>query len=539
MEQMDITPKTEQEFLTMVEMHNLYHSHEAADRSTPNSSRGKYCRVCHMPLENTPKGLETYSRKGNTSVYEHHIEMGGFGTKKDEYDPLWYLAWFLKAREFNIVDALMRHRINQTHQVDQAKLREVFMRWFNPVYALRNNVKSQQWARAAYIYAQRVCADDETRRNASTDPEWALVYAKTIDRAPHDDTRDGACRYMATALQYAKDVDKGYHPTTLTKALETWGTSYEYLQAHYNKGKHPEMNAIIKARWVRDAMTGVKYAEIVGGEDDTREMILKTGDALGIFNYALCIDKQGRDDTRNAIIAAGEACRIFDYANQVDRCGRDDTRAAALTDPHTALEYALYVDKVPRDDTRTAACKVPAHAFTYAQKVDCVATDETRIAASKTAGTALEYALHIDNANPHDVTRAGACTNPETALQYARRVDGHPHPLTRWAVCAHSDKAYNYALSLGDKSECLKTAACRDASYAFAYAREVDKRPSNFTREAASFEALVDREYHTWEMQWYASYVPELFEGQPDMQPEVRTHGIKIYTDQVRKEIVK
>jgi hypothetical protein len=530
MDHIDVTPKTEEEFLTMVEMHNLYHSHE------PEEIRGvsfRHCRVCHMPLEKNNKGLETISRKGNTSVYESTTSLVGFGMSPGQYNPLWALTWYLKTREFNMVDALLRYRWQDTLSTcDRDELRERFLRWFNPVYAMRNGIKSQQWARAAYIYALRVSADDVIRHNASMDPEWALTYAQFIDRTPHDDTRDGACRHMDTAIQYASAVDKGYHPKTLAKALETCKTSLEYLNKHYAGGKYPDMQNIVKARWVRDAETGMKYAAIVGAEDDTRDMAIATKNAISIYRYAEEIDKGPRDDTRAAIIATGSVDRIFRYALMIDKCGRDDTRAACLADPNSAYDYALRVDCGPRDDTRTAACKASRFALAYAQNVDKGPNDETRIAASSAPGSyALEYALTVDN-GPHDVTRTGACNDPGTALQYARRVDRVSHPFTRWAACAHSSMALEYAAGLNDYSECLRVAACRAPYYALQYAMVVDKRPSDYTREAASFDCSVADSYHAWEMEWYSKYVPELFEGQPDMAAEVRTQGIKLYVGQ-------
>jgi hypothetical protein len=538
MDHIDITPKTEEEFLTMVEMHNLYHSHEPDDISGVSF---RHCRVCHMPLEKNRKGFETISRKGNTSVYESTTNMAGFGMGAGQYNPLWALTWYLKSREFNMVEAILRYRLQDTLSAcDKDELRERFLRWFNPVYAMRNGIKSQQWARAAYIYALHVGADDATRCGASMAPEWALTYAQLIDKGPHDDTRDGACRYMDTAIQYASAVDKGYHPRTLAKALETCKTSLEYLGKHYAGGKYPDMQNIIKARWVRDADTSMKYAAVVGAEDDTRDMVIATKDANSIYRYAAEIDMGPRDDTRAAIIATGDADNIFRYALMIDKCGRDDTRAAGLADPVFAYEYALRVDCGPRDDTRTAACKSSKHALEYAQKIDKGPNDETRLAASSTIGAhALEYALTVDN-GPHDVTRNGACKDPNIAIQYARRVDCVPHPFTRWAACAYSATAFEYAAGLNDYSECLRVAACKIPYYALQYAMVVDKRPSDYTREAASFDSSVADNYRDWEAEWYSKYVPELFEGQPDMAAEVRTHGVKLYVGQAPiKEQVK
>jgi len=36
----------------------------------------------------------------------------------------------------------------------------------------------------------------------------AYLYARNIDRAPHDDTRAAACRDVEWAYKYARDVDR-------------------------------------------------------------------------------------------------------------------------------------------------------------------------------------------------------------------------------------------------------------------------------------------------------------------------------------------
>jgi hypothetical protein len=115
-----------------------------------------------------------------------------------------------------------------------------------------------------------------------------------------------------------------------------------------------------------------------------------------------------------------------------------------------------------------------------------------------------------------------------------------PHPFTRWAACANAATAFEYAAGLNDYSECLRIAACKIPYYALQYARIIDTRPSNYTREAASFDPSMADNYRTWEAEWYSKYVPELFKGQPDMADEVRTHGAKLYVDQAPiKEQVK
>lgn len=511
MDKIDITPKTEEEFLTMVEMHNLYHSHEPEQ---VNNSHRKRCRVCHMLLEEGRKGLETISRKGNTSVYDDATDMSGFGIGVKQYSPLWMLTWFLKAREFNMVDALLRYRWQDTLSgCDKDEIRERFSRWFNPVYAMRNGVKSQQYARAGFIYAQRIKADDDTRKFASTDPEWAYQYAISIDKkVAHNVTRDGACRYMETAKLYAGEVDKGYHPTTLTKVLETEKDSFEYLGQHYAGGIHKDMNAIIKARWVREAKTALKYAGIVGPEDDTRAMVLLSKDARAIYDYASMIDKGARDDTRQALIEIGEGSWIFRYADKVDGKGRDDTRAAALSSPGSAVSYARVIDKGPRDDTRTAACKDHSAALEYAQRVDGKPCDETRIAASKHPVSAYMYALDVDHC-AHDVTRIGACQSGSTALSYAIEVDQATHDFTRWAASDTAGRAAAYARRLGEPHDATRAVACMDPRLALEYAMNVDEKPRNDTRQAAAVNEDCRAAYTKWEAEYYKGFIGELFTG--------------------------
>ena len=531
MDKIDITPKSEDEFLTMVEMHNLYHSHEPEQ---VNNSHRMRCRVCHMLLENGKKGLETLSRKGNTTVYDDATQLAGFGSGAKQYSPLWALAWYLKSREFNMVDAILRYRWQDTLAgLPKDEVRERFVRWFNPVYAMRNGIKSQQYARAAFIYAQRIKADDDMRKYASMDPEWAYTYATTIDKkVAHNATRDGACRYMETAKQYAVNVDGGYHPTTLSKVLETEKDSFEYLAAHYAGGSHKDMNSIIKARWVREAKTALAYARIVGPEDDTRSMVALSREPQSIFDYAMGIDKGPRDDTRQALIEIGDGDWIFRYANQVDLSGRDDTRAASLTSPEAALSYARLVDKGPRDDTRTAACQDHATALDYAIRVDGKPCDETRIAASKHPTSAYLYALNVDHC-AHDVTRIGACQLGSTALLYAVEIDRASHDFTRWASCDTAGRAAAYARRVDGPHDLTRATACMDPRLALEYAINGDQKPRNDTRLAASANEDCRLAYEKWEKEYYKGYIGELFTGLQGIERVEAVCAVEVPSEEV------
>jgi hypothetical protein len=539
MDKIDVTPKTMEEFVTMVEMHNLYHTHEVM----PGKNRYPVCRVCHMPIEDGKKGKETISRKGNTSVYEEACSLEGFGTHAGEYNPVWLLAWYLKAREFNMVEGLFRHKgdtFKSVRYVDEVKA--AVLRWFNPVLAMKEGFKSQAYARAAYIYAMYIGKSDEMRAGASMDPEWALEYAMKADKGtPHQVTRDGACRYMETAMDYASKVDKGYHPSTMIKAMETPTFSFQYLTAHHVPGQTAELDGTIKGRWVRDAETALKYATVVGPEDDTRALVHMEKNPEKLLAYARDIDKAPRDDSRAIMIEIGDGSFIYKYAQQVDKAGRDDTRAAALSDAQAAFAYAKYIDKGPRDDTRTAACKQASIALQYAKEIDGVPCDETRNAACSMISTyGLEYALAVDG-KPHHVTRTCACQTPDIALRYTKEVDYGEHPMTRFAVCALASTAYTYAAYVRQPDDMTRRAACMDPGWATEYAVDVDKCPRNDTREAASYAHEREKEYHRFEMEFYGQGLASLdLFATLNLEEIKRQHGLKIYVTDVKKwEVAK
>jgi hypothetical protein len=514
MDKIDIMPHSEAEHATMVEMHNLYHSHEAEQLSS-NGNRMR-CRVCRMPLENTSKGIETISRKGNTTVYEDLVQMQGFSKGKADFDPTWFIGWFIRAREFNIVDAIMRYKGGELrNMVGDKALREVFLRWFNPVTAMKLGIKSQAYAKAAFIFASRVNADDETRKCASSDPEVALAYAVAIDKkTPHQVTRDGCCRYMDTAIQYASQIDKGFHIATLTKALESEAVSFKYLTEHFKAGQNPSLQDCVKQLWVRTAKQAFEYATIVGPEDDTRALVHLEKDPSMLLQYALKIDKGPRDDSRQVMIDIGKGDYIFRYANEVDKAGRDDTRKAALSSAQSAYDYARNVDKGPRDDTRSAACLEAHVALAYAQQVDKKPCDETRNASSYSAIRALEYGRTVDK-KPHWVTRLGACGNAAAALAYAVDVDRGPHDFTRCAACDTSERALSYASRVEGPHDDTRRVACTNAGAAFEYASRVDRMPSNETRLACQTSEDWRDEYAKFEAHYYKGFVGELFANIP------------------------
>lgn len=526
MDKIDVKPKSEEEFLAMVEMHNLYHSHEPETASLNLSGYGHTnytrCRVCNMPLESVRGNLETFSRKGNVSVYEHANIVVDF-TKANGFPFTWYLAWMLKNREFNLVEHLARYTIADRRygsaETSADELLELFSRWFNPVFAIRNGIKSQNWARAAFIYARSIGVTDAMRINASLDPVWALEFAAQVDKKPHDVTRNGACRHMETAMEYASGVDGGYHIATFSKALEQESTSLKYLS-----GNVATMDSVakemIKARWVRDSRTAMEYAKIVGPDDQTRALVAAGGDANDMYSYAKNIDKAASDVIRNAIVATGNVAATINFAAAVDKCGHDVTRKLCCTTPVSAYEYARLVDKAARDDTREAASKDPTVAVSYAMSVDAAPHDVTRLGASASPEKAYEYAVDVDRCG-HPVTRKAACGSMRYAMNYAEYVDKAETPETFEVCAASSSNATRYARCVSGHHDRLKAMACLTPETAFQYAVYVDQRPSNETRRAAYADPAVAERYKRYEESYYVGFVGELFSNIPKEEANV------------------
>ena len=70
--------------------------------------------------------------------------------------------------------------------------------------------------------------DNYTRKRASKDAYYAVMYAFLIDRGPHPVTRAGACREPRRAWEYAQMVDKDYHEMTYAAVSED-----EYYAKYY------------------------------------------------------------------------------------------------------------------------------------------------------------------------------------------------------------------------------------------------------------------------------------------------------------------
>ena len=87
-----------------------------------------------------------------------------------------------------------------------------------------------QSAVVAYLTARREGGDDELRKAASKDVEYAYLYARNIDRCGHEDTRRAVVGDPDFALKYAMMVDYKYHP-------DTYGAVYKYypLRLQYEK----------------------------------------------------------------------------------------------------------------------------------------------------------------------------------------------------------------------------------------------------------------------------------------------------------------
>ena len=85
-----------------------------------------------------------------------------------------------------------------------------------------------------------------------------------------------------------------------------------------------------------------------------------------------------------------------------------------------------------------------------------------------------------------EIIKTAACKKPEFAYWYARNIDRKPTEKTRTAACKDPHNAYLYALCV-DKgpTEETRTAACQSPFFACMYANYVDKGPTEETRTAA------------------------------------------------------
>jgi hypothetical protein len=89
------------------------------------------------------------------------------------------------------------------------------------------------------------------------------------------------------------------------------------------------------------------------------------------------------------------------------------------------------------------------------------------------------------------IIRTAACNDPLFAYMYAREVDKKPTDETRTAACQDSRYTYCYARDIDKKpTDETRTAACKDPEFAYMYARDIDKKPTDETRTAACKEPI-------------------------------------------------
>jgi hypothetical protein len=85
-----------------------------------------------------------------------------------------------------------------------------------------------------------------------------------------------------------------------------------------------------------------------------------------------------------------------------------------------------------------------------------------------------------------EIIRKAAYKDPIYAYCYALDVDKKPTDETRTAACNSPECAYRYAKDVDKRpTDETRIAACQNSSYAYWYAREVYKKPTDETRTAA------------------------------------------------------
>jgi hypothetical protein len=98
------------------------------------------------------------------------------------------------------------------------------------------------------------------------------------------------------------------------------------------------------------------------------------------------------------------------------------------------------------------------------------------------------------------IIRKSACRHPYYAYMYAEEVDKKPTDETRITVCQVPKYAYWYARYVDQKStDETRTAACKHPYYAYEYARKVDQKPTEETRIGASKDVRCKEQYEQWE----------------------------------------
>jgi hypothetical protein len=94
-----------------------------------------------------------------------------------------------------------------------------------------------------------------------------------------------------------------------------------------------------------------------------------------------------------------------------------------------------------------------------------------------------------------EIIRKAAYKDPIYAYCYARDVDKKPTDEARTVACKDSHYAYWYAKDIDKKpTDETRTAACKSSHYAYMYALHVDKGPTDETRIAA----CQDSSYAYW-----------------------------------------
>jgi hypothetical protein len=84
------------------------------------------------------------------------------------------------------------------------------------------------------------------------------------------------------------------------------------------------------------------------------------------------------------------------------------------------------------------------------------------------------------------IIKTAACKKPEFAYWYAKEVDKKPTDETRKAACKDSICAYWYAKEVDKRpTDETRTAVCQSPRCAYSYAVEIDNGPTDETRTAA------------------------------------------------------
>jgi hypothetical protein len=258
---------------------------------------------------------------------------------------------------------------------------------------------------SAFTIAKKDGPSDELRRIASQNHICALLFAKQIDKGPHEVTREGACREAETAYEYARDIDKC-------------------------------------------------------PREDTRKASCRK--ATFAFLYARYIDKKPRDDTRNAACMPAENViyenddgesrydcdnTAYLYALHVDKGYAEETKEAAKENPKSAYFYARDIIGKPEEDTLYAVMDSPEYLNKY-----ITFFGEDFIKTLDPENAYMYAAKHQHNKVLEDIV----CNSSRWAMLYAKNILNEPNEKTRNAACKNSESAYGYA-HLVDKKPTKET----------------------------------------------------------------------------------